>query len=464
MGSVSANPLAIASMDCLRACNPNGPGSIFGGCPLNNSAQDIYRFDFTVPANALPGTTYSFTYTGNAHGITLWCNNGFNIYCPMLSPALPVGPCTVTITVGGTPTNDSCGNSCIPLDAGYASAGDYGRGDHGRHVELRRHRRRVVLLHAVRAGSADHHRHLPEPAQYGYCRAVGAYRLPRHRWRTRSSAMYDVLPGSPCFPSLPLQSQVTFTPVPNQTYYIRVATLPPPGPFTILLTQPPAPPPANDLCTAAVTVTNGTTPFSTCGATATGPAGCTMYHDIWFRYVATCTGTISIGLCGSQFDTMLAVYCGSCCNPVQVRCNDDNGPLCGGTSSSAVFFGTAGTAYLIRVGGKTPASFGSGQLFIACTPGAPPNDTCAFATPIPSLPATLTGTTIGATPTPLLPGICGLSQHSPDVYYTFSTCSYGPVTINTCGTPAVRQRSLRYGALGSHGVPGQHLELHRRVQ
>src|SRR6185295_5969466 len=110
IGAVVTGNLGINGIDVTRACNFGGPGSIFGGCPLNNSAQDIYRFNFTVPAAALPGTVYTFTFSGAVYGISTWNVAGFGVYCPALGGPIGVGGCTATITVGGTPTNDSCGN------------------------------------------------------------------------------------------------------------------------------------------------------------------------------------------------------------------------------------------------------------------------------------------------------------------------------------------------------------------
>jgi hypothetical protein len=420
-------PLQIVGQMCARTCNAGGPGSIFGGCPLNNSAQDIYRFDFTVPAGALPGTTYTFTYSGSAYGIISWSYWAFNIYCPVFGPALPVGPCTATITVGGTPSNDSCGN-CTTLNPGAPLPGTtVGATTDG-----------VSTCGGTNDVWYCFTPTCPQPITVDTCLSPPGTDtvLSIHTACVGTPANEvtcndDAFPGSPCFGTL--QSEVTFAPTPNQTYYIRVATLAPTGAFTVRLTQAPAAPPSNDPCTAPLSVTNGVTPFSTCGATAVGPAGCPIQHDIWFRYAATCTGTIDIGLCGSFYNTALAVYTGPCSNLCQVACNDDNGPLCSGTSSSVSFYGAQNTVYLIRVGGNTTGSFGSGQLTIGCTPGAPANNNCASVTPI-GIPGTYSGTTFGATPTPLLPGICGWSHNAPDVYYSFSTCYYGPVTINTCGS------------------------------
>src|SRR6185369_11097467 len=54
---------------------------------------------------------------------------------------------------------------------------------------------------------------------------------------------------------------------------------------------------------------------------------------------------------GSDFDTMLAVYSGSCGALSAVTCGDDNGPSCSGTTASVAFLGTAGTTYRILAGG-----------------------------------------------------------------------------------------------------------------
>lgn len=99
VGTVMAAPLRIVGQDCTRACNPGGPGSLFGGCPPQSSADNIYVFDVTIPLGAVPGQ-YTFTYTGQAFWIDNWVNTGGNLYCPVLSPGVNISGCSVTITVG----------------------------------------------------------------------------------------------------------------------------------------------------------------------------------------------------------------------------------------------------------------------------------------------------------------------------------------------------------------------------
>ncbi|MCA9285241.1 MAG: S8 family serine peptidase [Phycisphaerales bacterium] len=138
----------------------------------------------------------------------------------------------------------------------------------------------------------------------------------------------------------------------------------------------------NDTCTTALEIFDGQTPFSTVGAATDGPANanCDFFgndqvsQDIWFRYVATCTGPLSISTCGAaDFDTKLAVYgpgiLGGTCpgglfGGVLLGCVDDTAGCEGNTSTLAVTV-EEGTTYRIRVGGYGSAS-GHGTLTVAC--------------------------------------------------------------------------------------------------
>jgi hypothetical protein len=130
-------------------------------------------------------------------------------------------------------------------------------------------------------------------------------------------------------------------------------------------------PPNND-CADATPILDGTTPFSTEWATTDGPAepGCSfccaddqIHKDIWFRYTATCTGTVRVDTCGSLYDTKLGVYTSCPAGSGSVlACNDDS---CG-LQSRVSFAAISGHSYLIRVGGYNGAS-GTGDITISCT-------------------------------------------------------------------------------------------------
>jgi len=135
--------------------------------------------------------------------------------------------------------------------------------------------------------------------------------------------------------------------------------------------------PANDECVDAIAVGDGVTQFRTNGATSdaslsTGPCegggDQNVLADVWFCYVAECTGDLTVSLCDSFYDTKLAVYPGCECPPgrAPVACNDDtDGCEPNGFGSQGTFRVSRGDAYLLRVGGYGTSS-GSGQLALQC--------------------------------------------------------------------------------------------------
>lgn len=137
--------------------------------------------------------------------------------------------------------------------------------------------------------------------------------------------------------------------------------------------------PANDNCIDRIDAfVDVPTAFSNIGATTDGvPHGlCNFFgdsdvgSDIWYNFIAGVTDVHSISLCGSGYDTKVAVYAGcGVCPPTDaelVACNDDS---CG-LQSEAQWNGVAGTCYKIRIGGFA-GSQGSGTFTIFV--GAPPS-------------------------------------------------------------------------------------------
>jgi hypothetical protein len=155
---------------------------------------------------------------------------------------------------------------------------------------------------------------------------------------------------------------------------------------------PSTPVPSNNICTNPLVVGGGTTPFSTVGAFTTGPsedAQCTIFgdgqihNDIWYVHTAQCDGDLTISLCGSSYQTKLAVYNLPCpTNPGTVLACDLNS--CVGESRAQVTIpATFGQSFRIRIGGHAGAT-GEGLLTISCTE---PTEPC---------PADLTGScTVG---------------------------------------------------------------------
>ncbi|MEK7730364.1 MAG: DUF4215 domain-containing protein, partial [Planctomycetota bacterium] len=132
----------------------------------------------------------------------------------------------------------------------------------------------------------------------------------------------------------------------------------------------------NETCNAAIAVGDGTRSYSNLGATTDGPDEPTMCNffgrtnvdsDIWYCYTASCTGTALVSLCGSDYDTKLAVYAGcGCPTAAPLACSDDD---CGtgveNVQSRVTFAATAGQSYLVRVGGYLGEQ-GDGRLTIGC--------------------------------------------------------------------------------------------------
>jgi hypothetical protein len=162
------------------------------------------------------------------------------------------------------------------------------------------------------------------------------------------------------------QSQVTFAVTAGAEYSIRIGAASGfGGTGTLTITGPQA---VNDDCGDATPIIDGTYTFDTCPATSAGPLelNCSVTpiaRDIWFRYALPRTGDVTVSLCGSSFDTFLAVYGATCPNALgsAIACNDD---FCG-QQSELTFAGTAGHQYLIRVGGGSPGAFGSGVLTVS---------------------------------------------------------------------------------------------------
>ncbi|MFO0828614.1 MAG: hypothetical protein U0572_10765 [Phycisphaerales bacterium] len=135
-----------------------------------------------------------------------------------------------------------------------------------------------------------------------------------------------------------------------------------------------APHPANDECESSMPIGDGTTLFSTIGATTGAPPLSTdceetyathFVGDVWFSYAATCTGTATFATCGgASFDTVIALYANDCDGALTLVACDDDAPECG-TASSITARVECGARYLLRVGGFVAT--GTGAMTITCS-------------------------------------------------------------------------------------------------
>ena len=137
--------------------------------------------------------------------------------------------------------------------------------------------------------------------------------------------------------------------------------------FTVLV------PPTNDLCSATVPVLacGGTVNGTTLGATTTGdPTGsCGPYitnaGGVFYRFAGN-GNTVTLSMCGggTNFDSELFVFSGTCGNYTCVAGNDDS---CG-LASTVSFAAASGTDYLIYVSGY---SYGQGNFSLSASCAGP---------------------------------------------------------------------------------------------
>jgi len=226
------------------------------------------------------------------------------------------------------------------------------------------------------------------------------------------------------------QSEITFAVIAGNEYLIEIggyANEAGEGLLNISCEGLQPPPSSKDDCENAQPLGDvKDQPFDTTDATFDGPGFCMISPNIWYCYTASCTGDVTVSLAGSSYDTMLAVYDGCECDPVLddlIGCNDDAGNT---YQSELTFAATAGSQYLIEIGGYASET-GEGLLNISCEGIVVPNKPDLGDAPDST---NNSGMAMMAYPSQrLLPVVA--QAHYPTVYDDGSgTGPYGPVHIN----------------------------------
>jgi hypothetical protein len=261
----------------------------------------------------------------------------------------------------------------------------------------------------------------------------------------------------------------------GNTYYVRVSNI---GSqitsnqdrFDICITHP-NPPPANDDCSGATTLTPGYTCSSTTGniryATSNGPAGAcggatiTTTYDVWYIFQATATthavGVSNLGSNFSAASTYMEVLSGSCGSQVSLGCQTvatTSGRL---TLSSL----TIGTFYYVRVYvlSNPTASTTTNWNFDICVQQPPVNNECAGAVVLtPGATCSNTAGTLDlatSNTTGVVTG-CWAANTYNDVWYQFTaTGTTQTITLSSLGanitTPRIQIYSGTCGALALVG-------------
>ncbi|MBL8746861.1 MAG: hypothetical protein JNK58_10955 [Phycisphaerae bacterium] len=209
--------------------------------------------------------------------------------------------------------------------------------------------------------------------------------------------------------------------------------------YTTINIIPPLP--SNDESENAFLVGLGSYGIDNTGATTDGfaHAACNVqnnnaFNDVWYRYTPSCDGTLSVSTCGqANFDTVLVVYRYLGSNPPtnaqQIACNDDFSGCSGFTSYLTVPVVT-GQPYLIRVGGWSSTTRGTGTLTLGLTPNVP-NNSCAGAIAVGE--GAYNFNTTCATTDGLSHAGCQFDgQTYNDVWYRFTASCTGDMTVSTC--------------------------------
>ena len=179
-------------------------------------------------------------------------------------------------------------------------------------------------------------------------------------------------------------SEVIFDVVLDHCYTIRVGgvgTASGTGTLSVGEDIPPKAPANDDCANALVLILDQPIVFDNFAASTDGfPSSvCNFFgqtdikKDVWYDFTPNTDGTFEVSLCGSSFDTKLAVYDGCACpTPVNpIVCNDD---FCD-TQSRVSFTGVAGQCYKIRAGSFPGDPGGPGQIEVIQTAGCPSGNT-----------------------------------------------------------------------------------------
>jgi len=204
--------------------------------------------------------------------------------------------------------------------------------------------------------------------------------------------------------------------------------------------------PANDFRYAAYSIVQaGTYTGTNVGATTSelpgngdlAPSCMTAGHSapnsVWWRFEPSASGTITIDLSNSGFDTVLSVY--SSLEGVEVACDDDSGTS---TTSSATFSVLGGYRYLVRVAGYDGAS---GPISMAVSPtsliATSPDDAAAdgFLMPADGLyPSSIVGATNEPALNPAASCVSAANDGGNSVWRSLEATANGTVTISTAGS------------------------------
>jgi hypothetical protein len=252
--------------------------------------------------------------------------------------------------------------------------------------------------------------------------------------------------------SSPSPARVSLSVTSGTVYRVAVVTFslePEGGPFTLAWNLVPSGPtaPANDAIASAqlLTGSTGTASGTTAGATLEGtepahsPGGIGVNRTVWYRYVPTANGTLTLDTCASALDTAIFVYTGTPNGSSStIAANDDGGGCPAATVPARVSFPvTSGTTYRFAVATYEGTAMAGGAFTLAWNlvpagPTAPGNDAFANAQTITGATGSTNGTTVEATGQTGEPNHYNLATPTRSVWYSYTPATSGVLTVATC--------------------------------
>jgi hypothetical protein len=187
--------------------------------------------------------------------------------------------------------------------------------------------------------------------------------------------------------------------------------------------------PANDECVSATAIAlDEVVTGSTETATGADTSGCSVedFFDVWYAFTPAADATVTISLCGSTFDTTLAVYDG--CAGTRLACSED-APGCSAASRVDCLEVTSGQTYLLRIAGFQQMRGDYSLVVSHCE--RPENDACVDALPV-EKGVPVEGSTQTASGTGLT-SACSAQDYL-DVWHSYTPAADEEVSISLCGS------------------------------
>jgi hypothetical protein len=217
-------------------------------------------------------------------------------------------------------------------------------------------------------------------------------------------------------------------------YYIMIDTWPTPNciPDFDLEISTAAAGPENDDWADATKIEGDVAdiPWTTIGAGHDGWGTYMTSPNVWFCWTAEMDGIATFSLCGSSFDTRIAVYETCDENGAELGVDDDG---CAKSLQSELFLPVvAGNEYLIECGGYS-SNIGDGVLSVTTdVAGEPPvNDACVDVTPVT---LTMNVTTNFAGDNTDATADCPANGLATEAFEAFTLTEQSNVTVEYCGT------------------------------